>query len=1078
MDSNKSICYPGRDLPLLFQGDVVVAGGSFGGIAAAVALAQAGRRVALVEPRTYLGREITATLRPWLPRLGPGQRYPQLIEACLGGAQESHAEVLLHMDAVKLALEDALLAAGVKLIYASLPVGLVISGGALQAVTIANKSGRQALSCGVAVDATETALLARLAGAAFTEVASELARFTATLEFDEVLPTTKWLRPVPERLGVLGNQLVVHPGYRGPEHWYVEVAMALPARVADAREHTLRDVAARRLLHAVAEHLIANDTPFGNAWLAGSSYELDGPHAQPMAGATPSWAGDLDITSFPFPVPGAPLGAFAGPVAGLWCLNEAARLDEEARAALRDPTAAAEAGSALGSAVASHWIHASAPLAPAAEERPTAAAGASRLQVREQDLPQRGRTYSRLAAGAQDIPVLDEADVLVVGGGTSGAVAAIVAGREGAHTSLVEMNPGLGGAGTYGGIPVYWFGRSFGYVSEVLGWLGEAHERLHLTRPAGVLARWNPEAKTWVLLEKAQEAGASVILNALVTGTILEGQTLRGVTVATRYGPAALLSKTTIDATGDADVAAFAGAPFVYGSEREHAVMYSYLPQVPRPGRPRNVKTSMVDVSNIEDYTRMILAERRRGKQGDHDHGIYVAPRESRHIVGEVVLTETDQLTRRSWPDVVYIAFANHDIKGESTSDWVRMGLQPPHVEIEIPYRAILPTGVENLLVAGKAFSATHDALAAPRMQSDMENLGGVAALAAVEATRQGVSASQVDVRALQRRLVDAGVLPRQVLDRQLRPLALDDGQLRALVAALDADKPLHAWADLEIGEPYEGRIPLVDIMVSGPRAVPILEEALAEASGRRRILLAEMLCMLGSSAGVPPLAEALGAALAGDELPRRAHKVSFVGLAPDQWVAPEPAHWLYALGAARDERILPLYERVVELLGEATREDVFEHYRALYYYVAALCYGAERLGNPAARPILRKLHSYLIFRDHASAVETPGDWLDERLAHLELLIGRSLARCGDPEGYIVLINYLTEPRALLAEHAHAELAAITSQDLGKDMAAWGEWLEQQGDALSPAPWAAPTEPVAAWREQILTATPPADPRS
>jgi hypothetical protein len=421
---------------------------------------------------------------------------------------------------------------------------------------------------------------------------------------------------------------------------------------------------------------------------------------------------------------------------------------------------------------------------------------------------------------------------------------------------------------------------------------------------------------------------------------------------------------------------------------------------------------------------------------------------------------------------VVYIAFANHDIKGESTSDWVRMGLQPPHVEIEIPYRALLPVGVQNLLVVGKAFSATHDALAAPRMQSDMENLGGVAAVIAAEAARHDIPLSQVDVRASQRRLVDAGVLPRQVLDRELQLLSCDDAQLRALVAALDADRPLHSWADQEIGEAFEGRIPLVDIMVSGPRAVPVLEEALAGASGRRRILLAQMLCMLGSPAGVLPMVEALDAALAGGELPRRTHKVSFVGLAPDQWVAPEPAHWLYALGAARDERALPLYERVVELLENATREDVFEHYRALYFYVAAVCYGAERLGDPAAGPILRRLHSYPLFRDHASAVETPGDWLDERLAHLELLIGRGLARSGDAEGYIVLINYLTEPRALLAEHAHAELAAIAGLDLGKDMAAWSEWLEAHGDALAPAPWTAPTEPVAAWQERILTATP------
>lgn len=65
--------------PVLFDGDVIVAGGSFGGIAACLTLARSGRRVVLVEPRTYLGREITATQRPWLPASKAESPLPELI---------------------------------------------------------------------------------------------------------------------------------------------------------------------------------------------------------------------------------------------------------------------------------------------------------------------------------------------------------------------------------------------------------------------------------------------------------------------------------------------------------------------------------------------------------------------------------------------------------------------------------------------------------------------------------------------------------------------------------------------------------------------------------------------------------------------------------------------------------------------------------------------------------------------------------------------------------------------------------------------------------------------------------------
>ncbi|MBC7239600.1 MAG: FAD-dependent oxidoreductase, partial [Chloroflexi bacterium] len=213
------------------------------------------------------------------------------------------------------------------------------------------------------------------------------------------------------------------------------------------------------------------------------------------------------------------------------------------------------------------------------------------------------------------------------------------------------------------------------------------------------MAHWNVEARVQALREQAERAGVHQVLGALVFGTVVNGNRVRGVVAATAYGPVALLGQVTLDATGDGDVAAWAGAEVVYGSAREHVVMWGYMPQIAAPDLPRNVKTSMVDTTNIYDMNRMIRAERRRAQPGDYDHGVYLAPRESRHVRGGVTLTLTDQLTRRCWPDVVYIAFSNYDMKGEATSDWVRMGIQPPNLTIEIPYRALVPNGLEDILV-------------------------------------------------------------------------------------------------------------------------------------------------------------------------------------------------------------------------------------------------------------------------------------------------------------------------------------------------------------------------------------------
>ena len=95
--------YPCGTLPILNRCDVVVAGGSFAGVAAALAFARDGRKVTLVEPRTYLGREITATLRPWIAvdESAGVDGLPELIAVCAdaSGAPACSGEIPLKLDA-------------------------------------------------------------------------------------------------------------------------------------------------------------------------------------------------------------------------------------------------------------------------------------------------------------------------------------------------------------------------------------------------------------------------------------------------------------------------------------------------------------------------------------------------------------------------------------------------------------------------------------------------------------------------------------------------------------------------------------------------------------------------------------------------------------------------------------------------------------------------------------------------------------------------------------------------------------------------------------------------------------------
>ena len=1196
-------------LPILHACDAVVVGGSFAGVAAALVLARAGRAVALVEPRTYLGHEVTATLRPWIrvphgtapsppppqgtissplppqgatlsplpPREGQGEgrsptlnpsTLPEPVAACIeaSGTSAVAGEFPLHPDAVKTCLEDLLLGAGVRLIYASLPVGLCTVEGALQGIIIGNKSGRQVLTCQLLVDATPTALVARLAGAAFRPAPDEPAPYTITLEFDGVafqecdnlVESVAELR-LPVRLGVVDNKAVTHRGYRPGSHAYlhghtlIECKFELPVHTATALDLTRRYVAARSKALDVASYLLWEDHHFRLAYLAAVSHELYGPHTTPLADPLPAWARSLDAVHVEIgdgckqccPVP---LSSFAGPLGGVWCLNEAARLEPAVGSLMRDPVPASLLGTSLARALDEHWETATSlpsfPPFPSLPPLPSL----HRLQVKEPESPQRGRRYEQCPVAASEVPVVDDVDVLVVGGGTSGAIAAIAAAREGAHTFVVEMNPGLGGTATYGGVKEYWAGWQDGFTAQSREWVNRVHDRLRYPRIHGLVGGWNIEAKTQALLQQAQRAQVEMLFDALVFGAVVEGNgrleslphsnmvrdgrleslphsnmvgdgrleslphsnmvgdgrleslphsnmvgdgrleslphsnmvrdgrleslphgsTVRGVVAATRTGPVAILGKVVIDATGDGDVAAFAGAEFTYGSARDHAVMWYSLAQFRAPGQTYNNFTSTVDVSNVVDYNRAILSGRRRGGRL-HDHGVYVAPRESRHIRGDVVQTLTDQLVQRRWPDVINVAVSNNDVKGQISSDWMRIGLLPPNLEIESPYRILLPKGLENILVVGKAVSVARDALPSIRMQPDLENQGGAAGLAAAMAVRGGQNLRDIDVRALQERLGRIGVLPERILTRHLVPRRYSDSELEALIDEMVADaRPLHTYSKMELNEVFRGRIPLVEVCCAGPRVIPMLEKALGRTEGPGKVRLAQTLALLRSPAGMPVLVSAIQQQLAGDRLSERAGAIKHTDkYSPDQAAMPEAAYLIYALGLTRDRRALPVWQRTVDLLASASEEDVWSQAKGVFCYVDAVCCGAEQLADPAAVPMLKQLHGYAPFHHQELLSGFQANYLKERPAYLEVVIGRALARCGSPDGVVILINYLNDVRALLAEQAHGELIAVSGQDFGKDAAAWSRWLEAAGEALRPVPWIAPAELVAAWADMI-----------
>jgi len=401
-------------------------------------------------------------------------------------------------------------------------------------------------------------------------------------------------------------------------------------------------------------------------------------------------------------------------------------------------------------------------------------------------------------------------------------------------------------------------------------------------------------------------------------------------------------------------------------------------------------------------------------------------------MIGEVVMTLTDQLKRRQWSDVVNIHYSNHDIKGKGGADWVQIGLLPPNLEIEIPYRMLIPKHLEGILVVGKAISATHDALPAIRMQADLENLGGIAALAAAQNVRSETEPRHIDVRLLQQSIVAAGLLPAEIIGRTIKPKLLSEPELEQLVERMDADTPLYEYSNMSMGEMFTESIPFVEICTAGTKAIPILARALRHSEGEKKIRVAQALAMLESREAVPVLIEEIMRRLSGQSLPTRTNRIRHSShMPPNQAAMPDVVYLVYALGIVPDVRNISVWTRIADLMC-VTEDDIRDQRQGVFYYVDAVCYGAERLGDPGAIPALRKLHSQPPLHRLVCTSGFQADYALERQAMLELAIGRALARCGDKAGFSIVIDYLGDVRGLLAEQAHRELKDISGQDYGK----------------------------------------------
>jgi hypothetical protein len=429
-----------------------------------------------------------------------------------------------------------------------------------------------------------------------------------------------------------------------------------------------------------------------------------------------------------------------------------------------------------------------------------------------------------LAEVARTTPVVGESDVLVIGGGPAGVSAAVAAARSGARVTLVERYPYLGGMASGGMVLVLddmVNGHEI-TTTGLVGELIERLEKLGLAvspppedrradwdawrrwarwgcndfrargkpQPIVYAVAFDPDGWKRVSEDVIVESGVNLRLHSWFSEPIVEDGRIRGAVVETKSGRQALRAEIVIDATGDLDVASRAGAPYSSGSymvttvfrlgdvdtdaalrfEHEHPGEFAELDRqakrllggawdmwwlrTPLPGIVWCNCPHLIgyDAVKVEDMTAATLEGRRRitalvafarahlpGFERCYllDVASQLGVRQTRLLRGEYVVTKRDVVERRHFPDAV--------CRGR---------------DYYTPYRALLPQGVDQLLVAGRHYSAESAAQKISREIPPCMAQGQATGIAAALALSAGIRVRDVDPVSIQRAMRAQGADP------------------------------------------------------------------------------------------------------------------------------------------------------------------------------------------------------------------------------------------------------------------------------------------------------------------------------
>ena len=995
--------------------DLIINGAGLGGYLAALEAVRQGKKVLIVDKRTSPGYDLAGKGKLWLGLGNQSEGVPKLpdglVEVILPTGEKAELqnaggsgygaslfgdEVLLFSGSVRKGILRSLLASKVDVLLMTDVCGLFTDNDSVQGVLVACKHGLYSIKGHNCIDASDNLLFSRqLLGDKY-----QIARAGFVLELMKADDPKKREVKVAKDFGLHQDRILFHPGKRSADQLFMEFEFPVASQVLDEIEHQAKLVAA-----SLGRDLKKVDPSLAKAQINQFALEASLYLADDSLPQTKLKGHYL--------LPG---------VTGMITAEAIQQMESSAKALvgqLKYSEADAKSKTLINTG-------SSIPI--------------SSLTISDVDEPGLAVPLKRVLFDFEKlIKSKDECQVLVAGGGTAGAMAALGAAEKGANTIVVDYFNNLGGTKTMGGVMGYYHG-----VKD------NPFFKKHNDEAERVAFESNMNKKIGrklYHLQSLRKAGGQFRAGSILCGTLVKGERVNGVLIC-RHGQLELIqSHVTIDATGDGDVAAFAGAEYQIGSTRLGDTQNYSQWDIAAPGKlpsAPNRDYDIIDNTKISELQRGLFLSHYEAHY--YDFHPFLTVRESRRVEGLHVLDLIDCAEGRHFEDVIALASSDFDPHNIGSSEFTKCGFLLPHsndITVEVPYRCLVPKRLDGLLLSGRGYSQTHNALQFTRMTADLIVLGYLTGQIAADLAWTQTEPRRYDVSRLQKEWRVQGYLPARYATKKAGDLRGDAPEIRRRVDALAEGAPEYL---------YEcSRIPK-------EKALPVLAEAFDNTNQPAgKLLLAKAMAWFGHARGIDLIERELqllfieeqsegypGGYVDDYDSIRGREKNKLEG---HFWRINQNIALLAMAGSAQpNATIRHIIERTASGGGFVERTNEYYNGRIdlkfvpFYNRILGLVFYADRVPDPQFIAAFEKLLTDENIKGYRTQDYDQVRWRTYG-ATLEIALAAALARCGSKTGYTMLADYLNDIHYTFKKFAASELRTLSPADHGYDADAWKKYV-------------------------------------